>query len=122
MDWKKQTHHILSAGTHTLKWEYSKDASGSAGQDTAWINELRIATYPEASFDFQDGTMQGFDTAGNADWFNGDGVLISGDIIDNQTSYLTRTVYFAEETTISFDWKVSSEADYDYLEFYILVI
>jgi hypothetical protein len=32
----------LTAGTHLLRFVYSKDAQGSAGQDTAWINRLRV--------------------------------------------------------------------------------
>lgn len=33
----------LAAGTHTLRWEYRKDAAGSAGDDAAYIDDLRIA-------------------------------------------------------------------------------
>ncbi len=32
----------LSAGTHTLKWQYTKDGSGSSGADTAWIDDLTL--------------------------------------------------------------------------------
>lgn len=35
--WKSYT---VSAGTHTYKWEYVKDGSGSGGSDTAWIDEV----------------------------------------------------------------------------------
>ncbi|HEX4934547.1 MAG TPA: Calx-beta domain-containing protein, partial [Gemmatimonadaceae bacterium] len=30
----------LTAGAHTLKWAYEKDASGSLGQDAAWIDAV----------------------------------------------------------------------------------
>lgn len=32
----------LSAGTHTLRWTYSKDASGSAGSDTVWLDNIEL--------------------------------------------------------------------------------
>ncbi len=35
--WKRMAYPIL-AGPHTFKWEYSKDASGSVGDDAAWVD------------------------------------------------------------------------------------
>ena len=32
----------LSAGSHTLRWVYSKDGSGSAGRDAGWLDEVRL--------------------------------------------------------------------------------
>ena len=32
----------LSAGTHTLKWQYTKDASVNGGADTVWIDDLTL--------------------------------------------------------------------------------
>lgn len=68
-----------------------------------------------------------FTTGGTADWFNqtttffydGDAAE-SGDITDNQESWIQTTVI--GPTTVSFYWKVSSEGGAtfgDYLEFYI---
>jgi len=69
-------------------------------------------------------TTFSFTTDGSADWFSqaaisyhdGDAAQ-SGDISDNQESLMQTTVSGAG--TASFYWKVSSEADYDFLEFYI---
>ena len=33
---------IIPKGSHTLTWSYTKDESGSAGQDSGWIDELSI--------------------------------------------------------------------------------
>jgi hypothetical protein len=63
-------------------------------------------------------------TEGDADWLSqgaisyhdGDAAQ-SGDISDNQDSLMQTTV--SGEGTASFYWKVSSEADWDFLEFYI---
>jgi len=37
LDWKRMVYPIL-AGPHSLKWSYEKDASGSGGQDAAWVD------------------------------------------------------------------------------------
>jgi len=39
--WTTATHSIAS-GTHTLKWCYSKDSSSSSGDDTAWIDDIKV--------------------------------------------------------------------------------
>jgi hypothetical protein len=36
-DWKRYAYPVLQ-GPHTFKWEYLKDANGSAGEDAAWID------------------------------------------------------------------------------------
>jgi hypothetical protein len=37
ISWSQETYQ-LSAGTHTLRWEYDKDGSVSSGSDCAWID------------------------------------------------------------------------------------
>jgi hypothetical protein len=39
VDWEQHSYY-LPAGTLNLSWSYSKDANGSAGQDTAWLDEV----------------------------------------------------------------------------------
>jgi hypothetical protein len=39
VDWEQRSYY-LPAGQVNLSWSYSKDASGSAGQDTAWLDEI----------------------------------------------------------------------------------
>lgn len=36
----------LSAGSHTLKWRYSKDGSSSVGEDSVYIDNLSISGFP----------------------------------------------------------------------------
>ena len=69
-------------------------------------------------------TTLGFTTGGYEDWFSqtdtyyqGYDAAQSGGITDDQESLLQTTVSGAR--TISFFWKVSSEGNYDCLEFYI---
>lgn len=39
-----EVYQTFDAGPHTLRWEYSKDGSVSAGSDTAWIDALKLVT------------------------------------------------------------------------------
>ena len=71
-----------------------------------------------------DNQLLTFATGGNANWFGqtatfyyGGSAARSGAIADDQFSWLQTTVTGAG--TLSFYWKVSSEGDYDYLEFYL---
>jgi hypothetical protein len=37
VDWQKKT-FLIPAGSHTLRWVYVKDSSGSAGSDRGWLD------------------------------------------------------------------------------------
>lgn len=39
LDWTQATSSVTS-GTHTFRWEYTKDSSISSGSDTAWIDDI----------------------------------------------------------------------------------
>lgn len=39
--WEKRE-YLIPAGRHTLRWRYVKDASGSAGSDCIWIDDVRL--------------------------------------------------------------------------------
>lgn len=41
VDWTLVTHTLME-GEHTLRWEYSKDASATVGSDKAWIDDLSL--------------------------------------------------------------------------------
>jgi len=71
----KQVSYRVPAGTHTFKWEYTKDGSISTGQDTAWIDDI---SFPPMCLEFflyivSHGTDDGFDIydptgSGNEDY------------------------------------------------------
>jgi hypothetical protein len=44
-DWQQLT-YTLPAGPQMLVWTYSKDGSGSAGQDAAWVDQLEVIPLP----------------------------------------------------------------------------
>lgn len=45
VDWSRETFSV-AAGTHTFRWIYMKDSSGSYGDDACWIDDIQ---FPAAS-------------------------------------------------------------------------
>ena len=76
---------------------------------------------------FESGTIpSGWSTGDDANWFasttnpySGNYCVKSGSITNNQSTYLQRTISFTGTKTISFYYRVSSEANNDNLVFYI---
>ena len=108
----------VGAGTHKIKWAYEKDSSGTAGSDCGWVDisesdiPMPEALNPECTFS----------TGGSGDskWFvqtstTYDGLAVqSGPISNNQSTWLTSQIMGPAE--VSFRWRVSSEANYDFLK------
>jgi hypothetical protein len=126
--WHRMIYAISGSGSHTFKWRYVKDYSVSEGDDCGWIDlvEWSDSTQPPSDGLLSEAldTNLIVSTGGNADWYpqsmmfyNDGDAARSGDISDSQESWMQSTVNGAG--TVSFFWKVSSEAGYDYLEFYI---
>ena len=128
VDWQ-QVMYTLGSDSHTLKWRYVKDGSLNSGSDCGWVDHVELGTDPDpppsssALSDAMDTTFS-FTTGGTVDWFgqtttfhNDGDAAQSGDITDNQESWMQTTI--SGPTTVSFYWKVSSESGYDNLEFYI---
>lgn len=70
--WTQQS-YILAAGSRTLRWEYSKDSSSSSGTDSAYIDNITIATAAPAAMRIVDGNQATgkvltSDVSGNASW------------------------------------------------------
>ena len=70
--WTQQS-YILAAGSRTLRWEYTKDASSSVGTDAAYIDNISIATAAPAAMRIVDGNQSlgkvlTSDATGNASW------------------------------------------------------
>jgi hypothetical protein len=75
---------------------------------------------------FESGLPSRWTTGGNANWFvtstsayAGNYSVRSGQISHSQSTYLSRTINFTGNKFISFYFRVSSEAGYDYLRFYV---
>ena len=127
IDWHQMMYTITGPGLHILEWRYMKDYSVSEGDDSGWIDRMEwsgTSQPPSGPLSEALDTSLNFTTDGDANWFSqtvmaffdGDAAQ-SGEITDSQDSMIQTTVDGAG--TLSFYWKVSSEAAYDYLEFYI---
>ena len=44
-DWQ-QSGWTIPAGTHTLRWQYTKDSSVSEGEDRAWLDQVSFVSTP----------------------------------------------------------------------------
>jgi len=125
--WQQKTYPI-PAGSHTLKWRYVKDESVHFGSDCGWVDkfEWEPSTPPSPGGGLSGAldTALALTTGGNADWFAqtttfyyGGDAAQSGNIAHGQESWMQTVVN--GPGMVKFYWKVSSQADYDFLEFYI---
>jgi hypothetical protein len=124
VDWTQVAVNI-SAGTHTLKWSYIKDPYVYDGSDCGWIDKLEFgAPVSDPIAEAVDDTSLIFTLSGNGNWYYqttttyyGGDAAQSADIADNQSTTMETAI--SGKTSVKFYWKVSSEANYDYLKFYI---
>jgi hypothetical protein len=115
-------------GTNLLRWIYAKDFDFTGGtQDTAWVDHLAYRQTPPPTPGQALGCNSlNWTSGGNSnptEWFGEstvvyDGTLAvqSGDIFHDQTNWLQTTIEGI--TNVSFFWKVSSETNHDFLEFF----
>ncbi|MCP4255919.1 MAG: hypothetical protein GY774_00155 [Planctomycetes bacterium] len=129
--WHQMMYAISDLGSHTLKWRYVKDYSVSEGDDCGWVDYVAWSGSSGSSQPPSGGPLSNaldttltLSTGGNANWYpqttmfyNDGDAAKSGDISNEQESWMQSTVSGAG--TVRFYWKVSSEAGYDFLEFYI---
>lgn len=111
----------IEAGPHVVRWTYAKDDSDFGGADRGWLDQISF----EKRFDLNlaieaPGLL--FTNLGPAAWFGvgtptHDGVdaAQSGAITDSQQSKLQASVI--GPGSVSFWWKVSSEQNFDTLQF-----
>ncbi len=91
-----------------------------------WLQDVSVDKGFEADFETGSACSYGFNFYGNTDWFAQNQVAYqegyaaqSGVIADSQTSSIEITVNTDDCDTVSFNCKVSSEAIWDTLSFYI---
>lgn len=123
--WTQKT-CAMGAGTHLLRWRYTKDDSVNMGADRGWLDQVSFTpgtvVLPPTLAEALDGPGLLWSTGGSAQWFGQTGVTYdgvdaaqSGPITHSQESWLETTVTGAG--MLSFSWKVSSEEGYDFLRF-----
>ncbi len=119
-DWREIVYNI-PAGNHTIRWVYEKDPVISNGADSAWVDEIVLASASQLS-EAIDASGTSPATGGSTAWFlqsdttyDGADAAQSGGITHDQVSWMEVIVEGPE--TIQFHWKVSSEDGYDHLRF-----
>jgi hypothetical protein len=113
-----------------VTWDYTKDATGAGGSDTAWLDDIVFGTaptLPPTSFDADDGAVPSeLELSGDASWFASTAEFVagthsyeSGSIGDSQQSVMTLVVQVSGPTPVSFWHLVDSELGFDFLGFYV---
>jgi subtilisin family serine protease len=123
VDWRQET-FAIGTGLHVLQWNYAKDASTDAGSDLAWVDAVQFSGTAATIGQALEQESLAWVTGGDGGWFpqgvtyhyDGDAAR-SSELLDQQEAFVGTTV--TGQTGVSFYWKVSSEADYDYLSFFI---
>ncbi len=132
--WQQFALSGLSAGAHTFRWEYKKDAATSAGDDAVWLDSVFFPGGALERFESGTGLPTGWITGGNTNWSsvtNGVGnnhaitgwdgpnskAVRSGSIANNQSSYVEITKTVAAGTLLFWAW-TSSQQNSDFFNFY----
>jgi subtilisin family serine protease len=112
----------VSGGSHTIK-AVATDNDGNTAQS---IVTVVLLAPPDEGFESGDFSSFPWTFGGNANWFlqsaetfSGSYASQSGDVSDNQTSTMSLNLNITSAGDISFYQKVSSEASWDFLRFYI---
>jgi len=125
VDWQQKSYSV-SSGTHTLKWTYAKDYSVSSGSDCGWVDKLELTTGSvDPIAEAVDAPSLTFTLSGDELWYvttsdyyyGGSSVTVPSALSHNESAIMETTI--SGYTSVKFFWKVSSEANYDYLKFYI---
>ncbi|MCL2105077.1 MAG: S8 family serine peptidase [Kiritimatiellaeota bacterium] len=121
----------VTAGTHTLRIEYTKDSSVSEGMDCAWLDDVWMPGSAAEGFEGTTFPPPGWTTGGNAPWVqetnvafaypdgnNGVKSARSGAITHSQSTWIQTTRTFTAGT-IWVSLMSSSEFSYDVINVYV---
>lgn len=123
VNWVRFT-HSLPAGEHTLRWIYSKDGSVVVGSDRAWVDQIEIGNVTPPTSPLADALdVPGRQiTTGAAAWtrqtaVTHDGVDAAQSAAIGHGGSSVMETRVTGPTEVRFWWKVSSEVDFDFLDF-----
>jgi RHS repeat-associated protein len=125
--WGQHTYTVSGSGTHTFRWRYNKDASGSGGSDCMWLDHIEWTSTATNFLALAVDSPLTYTTGGNKIWYGqtstyyygGDAAQSGDDVNDSQESWMQTTVDVQTQGSLTFYWKVSSQSNSDWLEFYI---
>lgn len=116
-DWRQESYNI-PAGGHTLKWLYTKDSILSTGLDAGFLDNVVITPVQPLSLgEALNAPTLIWNTCGDSTWYPYSTRAVSGDIGDNQTSWLETTLNGG--VLLTFNWGISSEVGNDLLRIYL---
>jgi hypothetical protein len=49
VNWQQKNFVINGAGPHVLRWTYTKNASGKAGMDAAWVDRVKVSPFTKVT-------------------------------------------------------------------------
>lgn len=112
-------YQIPSDGNYNISFSFIKDGSGASGSDCAWVRNFFIAHTLTTALNVPGGNLF-FNTTGSYPWVvENDYAKSSNQGHSSTSSEFTLTVTMAAGDTLTFDYKVSSETNYDKLLFYV---
>lgn len=121
----------LTNGDYTFKWCYEKDGSQNTWADTAWVDYIEVKEKPITPvpvildiIDFETASWYTvtewiFNRQTNTVYEWNFSIESDNQWVDDSSSCFEATRTLESESTISFYRKVSSEATYDFLKFYV---
>lgn len=120
LDWQDESFVIPGSGVTTLTWEFTKDASGAAGSDKAWLRNVVLED--TVSTVINDSTFDDpleFTTGGSYPWIVDGNAAKSGNAgVNSSVSEVSATRHLIEGISVMFFYKASCGAG-DKLEFLV---
>lgn len=107
-------YQVPAAGTYALEFAFTKDGSGASGSDCVWAKDFFIGHTMNSALNVEGGTLDFTSPTQTYPWEVENTYLKSGNAGHaSTTSRFELTIELEAGDTISFDYKVSSEANYD---------
>ena len=101
-NWVEKTYPVTQ-GTHTFQWRYTKDSSVNTNDDCFYVDYITFYRRPEpaipgTTYDFEDGTMQGW-TSIDADgdgygWYMGSEIMTGQPGNDGSSDFVLSQSYY----------------------------
>jgi hypothetical protein len=120
-NWEYRTFNV-PAGTNTLRWNFHKDDAVNSFLDLARLDQVDYEFTPVPLPEALNLCAVNWNIGGDASWLGQTNVSLdgkaaeSGAIVTGQESYLQMVV--SGVSNVSFQWRISSLTNSDYLEFY----
>ena len=118
-DWTEYRYTVENADTYSFAFKYIKDGSGAAGDDCAYVKAVDFDFTLDTVLNVEDGDLM-FHTEEPYPWIVYEDYAKSGNYgIGNTSSVLTLTLDLSKGDSLSFRYKVTSEPQFDWFNFYV---